>query len=95
MRSSSRPQDGYNAVIDEKNPLDDDVNPLDKAGGMYAKLNWLKAGILAADTVLTVSPNYASEISNDPASGVELDSVIRQVCWKTLRGLRTCGRRVF
>jgi hypothetical protein len=39
----------------------------------------LQAGILAADKVLTVSPNYASEIGSGPDKGVELDSVIRMV----------------
>eukprot|EP00887_Chlorella_sp_A99_P006320 scaffold3.g6320.t1 len=34
------------------------------------------AGITAADRVLTVSPNYASEIASGPAPGVELDDVI-------------------
>jgi granule-bound starch synthase len=38
-----------------------------------------QAGILAADKVLTVSPNYAAEIGSGPDKGVELDSVIRMV----------------
>jgi granule-bound starch synthase len=37
----------------------------------------LQAGILAADKVLTVSPNYASEISTNAEKGVELDKYIR------------------
>jgi glycogen synthase len=44
-----------------------------------AVLLLLQAGILAADKVLTVSPNYAAEISSGPDKGVELDSVIRMV----------------
>jgi len=72
-------QDGYAEMFDEKNPLDDDANPLKAAGGMHSKVNWMKAGILASDQVVTVSPNYASEISSSPAKGVELDSVIRMV----------------
>lgn len=39
----------------------------------------LQAGILAADKVLTVSPNYATEIGSGPDKGVELDRFIRQV----------------
>ncbi len=35
--------------------------------------------MLSADKVLTVSPNYASEISSNPERGVELDGFIRQV----------------
>jgi granule-bound starch synthase len=42
-----------------------------------AKLNWMKAGIQAADKVLTVSPNYASEISSGPSKGVEMDAILR------------------
>lgn len=37
----------------------------------------LQAGILSADKVLTVSPNYASEISANAEKGVELDKYIR------------------
>lgn len=40
----------------------------------------VQAGILAADKVLTVSPNYASEISANAEKGVELDKYIRWVC---------------
>ncbi|CAI5509723.1 unnamed protein product [Closterium sp. Naga37s-1] len=41
------------------------------------KINWLKAGFQEADMVLTVSPNYATELQSGPAKGVELDDVIR------------------
>lgn len=35
--------------------------PLQPASGTtFAKTNWLKAGILACDKLLTVSPNYAT-----------------------------------
>lgn len=37
----------------------------------------LQAGILACDKLLTVSPNYATEISSNAALGVELDTFIR------------------
>lgn len=47
------------------------------AGKKFRKANWLKAGILSCDKLLTVSPNYASEISSSPGLGVELDDVIR------------------
>lgn len=36
-----------------------------------------QAGILSTDKLLTVSPNYALEISADAAGGVELDGVIK------------------
>jgi granule-bound starch synthase len=73
-------KDGYNKVFNEKTPLDDDAKPQDSmAKSLQDKLNWMKAGILAADKVLTVSPNYASEISANAEKGVELDKYIRQV----------------
>ena len=43
------------------------------------KINWMKAGFLEADKVLTVSPNYATELKAGPDTGVELDDVIRLV----------------
>ena len=46
-------------------------------GQRFEKINWLKAGFLSADKLLTVSPNYADEIASDPEKGVELDDVIR------------------
>ncbi len=54
---------------------DDKAKP--PAGKSFQKINWLRAGILSADKVLTVSPNYAREISANPQTGVELDDVIR------------------
>jgi starch synthase len=43
----------------------------------HGRLNLLKAGILAADVVTTVSPRYAREIL-EPAHGELLDGVLRQ-----------------
>lgn len=71
--------DGYKKVFNEKTPLDDDAKPSEMFGGPFNKLNWMKAGILAADKVLTVSPNYATEIGSGPDKGVELDRYIREV----------------
>jgi hypothetical protein len=34
--------------------------PLQATGTSFKKVNWLKAGILACDKLLTVSPNYAT-----------------------------------
>ncbi|KAK9799719.1 hypothetical protein WJX73_003691 [Symbiochloris irregularis] len=53
-------------------------NGAGKSTRKYAKINWLKAGILACDKVLTVSPNYATEIASNESLGVELDHIIRQ-----------------
>eukprot|EP00897_Mesotaenium_endlicherianum_P006336 jgi/Mesen1/5730/ME000029S05040 len=43
------------------------------------KINWMKAGFLEADKVLTVSPNYAVELQSGEDKGVELDDVVREV----------------
>jgi len=69
-------KDGNPTVYTEKDPLDDDAKPKTNVGP-FNKLNWMKAGIMAADKVLTVSPNYAAEIGSGPDKGVELDSYIR------------------
>lgn len=42
------------------------------------KINWMKAGILESDRVLTVSPYYAQELVSSVKKGVELDIVIRK-----------------
>jgi len=70
--------DGYPKVYNELTPLKEDEKG-EPSGGPHSKINWLKAGILSADKVLTVSPNYAAEIGRDDSSGVELDTYIRQV----------------
>lgn len=59
--------------------LENATNGTGKSTRKYAKINWLKAGFLAADKVLTVSPNYAEEIATNESLGVELDDVIRWV----------------
>jgi granule-bound starch synthase len=41
------------------------------------KINWMKAGILEADRVLTVSPYYAEELISGEARGCELDNIMR------------------
>lgn len=69
--------DGYARVIDEDNPvLDTKEMP---SGKEHQKLNWLKAGILSSDKLLTVSPNYAQEIVSGEDKGVEMNQFIAQV----------------
>lgn len=51
----------------------------------YQHLNFLKAGIICADTVTTVSPSYAKEIKT-PRFGCGLDGVLRSSS-KKLRGI--------
>ncbi|XP_038906878.1 granule-bound starch synthase 1, chloroplastic/amyloplastic [Benincasa hispida] len=41
------------------------------------KINWMKAGILESDRVLTVSPYYAQELVSGIERGVELDTILR------------------
>lgn len=70
--------DGVNRVYNEITPLDDDEKPKELvAGKTFKKLNWMKAGILSADKVVTVSPNYAAEITQNEEKGVELDTYLR------------------
>ena len=42
------------------------------------KINWMKAGILEADRVFTVSPYYASELVSGEDRGAELDNIFRK-----------------
>lgn len=42
------------------------------------KINWMKAGILESDRVITVSPYYAWELISGVEKGVELDNIIRK-----------------
>ncbi|KAK8512010.1 hypothetical protein V6N13_073845 [Hibiscus sabdariffa] len=42
------------------------------------KINWMKAGILESDRVMTVSPHYAQELVSGEDKGVELDNIIRK-----------------
>ncbi|KAB2597907.1 granule-bound starch synthase 1 [Pyrus ussuriensis x Pyrus communis] len=42
------------------------------------KINWMKAGILESDKLLTVSPYYAEELVSAVEKGVELDNIIRK-----------------
>ncbi len=43
----------------------------------YGKVNFMKGGIVFADTITTVSPTYAKEIQADEESGAGLDGVLR------------------
>jgi hypothetical protein len=42
------------------------------------KINWMKAAFLESDLNLTVSPNYAKELTEGPDKGVELDTIVRK-----------------
>eukprot|EP00891_Asterochloris_glomerata_P004602 jgi/Astpho2/4602/e_gw1.00067.54.1_t len=68
-------EDGNPRVYDETEP--DEAIILGEKGKRYPKVNWMKAGFMTADKLLTVSPHYAKEIASNVAKGVELDNVIR------------------
>lgn len=74
-------EDGYPMVFEERSPASDYVIKKLKEqtpkGKKFMKINWMKAGIISSDKSLTVSPNYAKEITSDPRLGVELDHVFR------------------
>nr|ALB36782.1 GBSSIa [Chenopodium neomexicanum] len=42
------------------------------------KINWMKAGILESDRVVTVSPFYAQEIVSSVERGVELNDIVQR-----------------
>lgn len=67
--------DGYPKVFDERTPADEAGEP--RSAATFNKSNWLKAGIMACDKLVTVSPNYATEIASGPQLGVELDRYVR------------------
>ena len=63
LPESSKPdfvfEDGYKKVYTEVTPADDEEKVPDESelGKTYKKLNWMKAGFLAADKNVTVSPS--------------------------------------
>ena len=64
-------EDGWPKVFDEVSPAGEKVTVPEVAPGTtFPKLNWLKAGIVACDKMLTVSPNYATEIASGPQARV-------------------------
>lgn len=44
----------------------------------YGQLSTLKAGLVYADGITTVSPTYATEVSSDPAYGCGLEGVLQE-----------------
>lgn len=55
-----------------------------KAGEYYDKVNLMKAAIILADIVSTVSPNYCYEIQNFPQFGMGLENILKQNSHKLL-----------
>lgn len=79
-------EDGYPKVFDETSPASENglTDAVAAPGQRFAKLNWMRAGIDACDKLLTVSPNYATEMVSGPTLGVELNDVIAA---KTVEGI--------
>eukprot|EP00899_Mesostigma_viride_P023902 jgi/Mesvir1/4697/Mv21592-RA.1 len=55
------------------------MNNQDQKDPAGVKINWLKAGFLESDVLLTVSPGYAHEVMSGPEMGIDLDAVLHQV----------------
>eukprot|EP00884_Botryococcus_braunii_P016672 jgi/Botrbrau1/3689/Bobra.0008s0016.1 len=70
-------EDGIPRTYTEDEPDAEEAFPQPVTGKRFQKLNWLKAGILTADKVVTVSPHYAMEITSGEQLGVELQDVLR------------------
>ncbi|CAD7703004.1 unnamed protein product [Ostreobium quekettii] len=69
-------EDGYPFIYDEDLAVDDVEMMVEDPVKKYKKINWMKAAFLSADKILTVSPNYAKEITSGEDLGVELDETI-------------------
>ena len=76
----------HNALYPILGPLDEtarlvDADAADRAPGgpieWYGQAHFLKAGLVGADTVTTVSPTFARELSADPSLSGGLDGVVR------------------
>lgn len=74
--------------MEKKELLDLPAELFEKDGLLewYGQINLLKGGILAADYLTTVSPNYAREIANDPNFGYGLETILKNR-EKNLRGI--------
>jgi granule-bound starch synthase len=70
--------DGYSKVYDERTPQAEEGDSKADIKGKHDKVNWMRAGFLTSDKNLTVSPNYATEVSSSPQKGVELNDILLQ-----------------
>lgn len=70
--------DGYPKIFSELEPAEETYAP-PPTGAQFEKLNWLQAGFQACDKALTVSPNYAREVTADNEKGVELQQTLERV----------------
>ena len=63
-------------MYDERNPKRDGQSDSTPAGKKFRKDNWMKAAFINSDRNITVSMNYAKEISGSASKGVELNTII-------------------
>jgi len=69
-------EDSQQKLFDERSPQKEGGEKLPNTGKKYRKDNWMKAAFINSDRNLTVSMNYAKEISGSASKGVELNTVI-------------------
>ena len=68
-------EDAQGKMYDERSPKKDgEIDSSPK--GKFKKDNWMKAAFINSDRNITVSMNYAKEISGSASKGVELNTII-------------------
>lgn len=69
-------EDSQGKVYDERNVQKDGEKDVQPAGKKFKKDNWMKAAFINSDRNITVSMNYAKEISGSASKGVEMNTII-------------------
>ena len=69
-------EDAQGKMYDERNPKKDGQVETTPPGKKFRKDNWMKAAFINSDRNITVSMNYAKEISGSASKGVELNTII-------------------
>ena len=69
-------EDAQGKMYDERSPKKDGEVDSSPKGKKFKKDNWMKAAFINSDRNITVSMNYAKEISGSASKGVELNTII-------------------
>ncbi len=69
-------EDSQGKMYDERMPKKDGEVDTTPIGKKFVKDNWMKAAFINSDRNITVSMNYAKEISGSASKGVELNTII-------------------
>ena len=69
-------EDSQGKMYDERNPKKDGEVDSSPMGKKFKKDNWMKAAFINSDRNITVSMNYAKEISGSASKGVEMNTII-------------------